>query len=196
MTDFLAACIQFIGPHEGPRDADPPGAIPFMYLDTRDLVTVAIGNMLPSAEAACALPFIIRSTGQAASHADITGDWNRVKQAPPARLASWYEKLTECVLTPDDMRDLFDRRVTEFSNQLRAHFPDFDSWPQPAKIATLDWVFNAGIAKLMATEHLRPALASQNWTGAAFASHRATNTAEGEARNIATRNLYLSAMPA
>src|SRR5688500_19103568 len=42
-----------------------------MYRDTRGHVTVGIGNMLPSAEAAARLPFIDARTGRAATRGEM-----------------------------------------------------------------------------------------------------------------------------
>ena len=43
------------------------GCISHMYLDTVGKVTVGVGNMLPTAEAAVELPFIDRDTGASAT---------------------------------------------------------------------------------------------------------------------------------
>lgn len=200
--ESLEAVLQFIGPHEGPPTADPPGSIPHMYLDTAKdkdgnpapRVTAAIGNMFPTAQAAVDTPgWVVRATGQPATPAQVARDWQLVSQAAPARLASFYERLTDCALTPQAMRDLFASRVREFAGQLRAHFPDCDSWPHPAQIATLDWLFNGGIGNLMGTIHYKAALYAQDWQGAADNCHRLTKTPEGELRNSQTAALYVAA---
>lgn len=108
-------------------------------------------------------------------------------------MATFYQRLTICILKPTDMADLFGVRVHEFAGQLRAHFPAFDAWPQSAQIASLDYGFNAGVGGILATNHFKAALFAQDWKAAADSCHRATKTAEGELRSARTRDLYLAA---
>jgi GH24 family phage-related lysozyme (muramidase) len=55
------------------------GYVEHMYLDTKGLVTVGIGNMLPSVAAAQALPFVNRSTGNRATADEIAADYASVE---------------------------------------------------------------------------------------------------------------------
>ncbi len=50
------------------------GCISHMYLDTVGKVTVGVGNMLPTADAATALPFIRTGSGNNATENEIRAD--------------------------------------------------------------------------------------------------------------------------
>lgn len=182
--EFIAQALAFIGPHEGDE--------PHIYLDTVRRCTVGVGNMLPTAQSAADLPFVLRATGQPATGAQKARDWQLVAGAAPGRLASWYAHLTDCILTPDAVSSLFAARTAEFVGQLERHFPAFASWPDPAQIAVLDWVYNCGVGALLGTVHFKAALFAQNWPGCAASCGRATNTPEGQLRNDQTKGLFES----
>ena len=56
------------------------GSIPHMYLDTVGKVTVAVGNMIPTAAAAEPLTFAQRDNGNPATAAEIRQDYESVAQ--------------------------------------------------------------------------------------------------------------------
>ena len=64
------------------------GCISHMYLDTVGKVTVGVGNMLPTADAATALPFIQTGSGNNATDNEIRADYNNVAAQASGKLAA------------------------------------------------------------------------------------------------------------
>jgi GH24 family phage-related lysozyme (muramidase) len=169
------------------------GNVSHMYLDTKGLVTVGIGNMLPSAAAAQALPFIDRDTRNRATAAQIATDFASVESQPDSKASKYYRQFTKLDLPSVDVDSLFRARVDEFVGQLKAAYPQFDSYPAGAKLALLDLVFNMGIGKLKShTEwpKLNAAIAKQDWITAASECNRPDANAR---RNAETKAYFIAA---
>src|SRR6185295_14547672 len=95
------------------------GAIPFMYLDTKGLVTVGVGNLIDPVAAARVLPFQFKTNnklgqrpGQFATHTQIEAEWNHLKYHPKrAALMHDGHKLcaseTNLELNPNNLLALF-----------------------------------------------------------------------------------------
>src|SRR5947207_13573586 len=79
----------------------------FMYLDTKGFVTVGIGNLIPTADAACALAFVNRATQAAASAGEIKADFASVSAQPKAKAANFYRQFTKLDLPEADVDHLF-----------------------------------------------------------------------------------------
>lgn len=120
------------------------GKVEHMYLDSRGLVTVGIGRMLPTPAAAQELPFVLRGTSAPASANIIALEWQAVLAQERDRLASYYRQCTVLDLPGAAMDADFARSVTSFSAVLRRHFPKFDSFPDPAQLGLLDMVYSEG----------------------------------------------------
>ena len=102
-----------------------------------------------------------------------------------------YKDLTSITLPLDEINSLLHRRVMEFYDRTKKIFPQFDSFPVPAKLALIDMTFNLGIEKFnKAFVRLQVAVRLQNWTLAAAECHR---KGPAEPRNISTRQLFLDA---
>jgi hypothetical protein len=72
-----------------------------MYLDTKGLVTVGIGKMLPYVTAAKALGFVRRSDGVPATAPEIETDFTEVSKQSKGKIALLYKPSTKLDL-PDD----------------------------------------------------------------------------------------------
>lgn len=166
------------------------GRFSYMYLDTRGLVTVAVGKMLPDVAAAQALAFVRRSDGQPATAADIRADFERVLQQPMGRLAKTYKASTLLDLPDAAIDALLQSTVAGFETNLRANFAGYDSYPAPAKRALLDMIYNLGPGKLLAFVNLKKAVEAKNWTVAAQECERRGPSPE---RNSWTRDLFMKA---
>ena len=125
------------------------GSISHMYLDTKGLVTVAVGQLLRTVEAAQELDFVRRETGEPATAADIEQDYDAVKQQPAGKIASAYEPFTKLDLPEPATTALLDRRIAGFEAGLRSDFSDYDSYPEDAKLGLMDMVFNLGNSGLV-----------------------------------------------
>ena len=178
------------------------GTVPWMYLDTVGLVTVADGNMLPNAAAACALPFRT-AKGDLASKDAVAMEFARVKALPPAHLPRFYRNGDATLsLMSLDISSLLHQRCIEFLAQLRAMFPAFDSFHWRARQALLDMAFNLGIGRSATPQrratglhefgHLLAALAATPPDFHAAAAN-CTRVGPGPDRNHWTEQQFLAA---
>jgi hypothetical protein len=78
-----SAWFKFISKHEG--------VVPYVYLDTRQLVTVGVGNLIEPLVLALALPFQFKPTnklgaapGKLPTQAEIEAEWKHLKNHPMA----------------------------------------------------------------------------------------------------------------
>lgn len=163
------------------------GNVSHMYVDTVGKVTVGIGNMLPNAAAACALAFVNRTTGNRATPAEITADFNAVAAQPPARSARLYRPFTKLDLPNVAIDNLFRDRVAGFQDELRRAYPDYDDYPDSVQLALLDMAFNMGTAALRKWPRLNKAISEQDWEAAAADS---TRPKANPARNAAIKALF------
>jgi GH24 family phage-related lysozyme (muramidase) len=169
------------------------GNISHMYRDTNGFVTVGIGNMLPSVSAAQALPFVDRTTNNAATAVQIAADYAAVAAQPQAKAARFYRPFTKVDLPNVKIEELFRSRVDEFVDQLKAAYPDFDTYPDGAKLALLDMAFNMGTGKLKSLTEwpkLNAAIGKKDWATAAAQCNRPDANAR---RNSETKALFTSA---
>lgn len=123
------------------------GAVPWMYLDVKGLVTVAVGNLIDPVAQALSLPFV-KQDGTKASGAEIAADWNNVKtrQELAKRGHNEAKKFTKLHLTQEGMADAVLRQVALNEVILRKKFPQYDEWPADAQLAinSLAWAVGAG----------------------------------------------------
>lgn len=156
------------------------GAIPWMYLDSRGLVTAGVGHMIPDAKSAQALSFQ-DSSGQAASADAILADYNRVLGMTSNRASDFYKVSASLLLSEKAIAALLLANLQACDQSLRSHFVHYDTFPAPAKLALLDMVFNLGAAKLFGTyPHFCAAVSAGDWNTAAAQCHR---EGPGQARN-------------
>ena len=195
----------FIGAHAAATDHEVPrmpptfkaiklliapseGNIAHMYVDTTGHVTVGIGNMLPSAVAACALPFIDRTTKNRATAAQITADFVAVAAQPKAKVARFYRPFTKLDLPDVEISRLFRARVDSFVQELRDSYPHYDDYPDPVQLAMLDMAFNLGTRGLTNKwPKLNKAIATEDWATAATECYRLDANAP---RNAAVKALF------
>ena len=164
----------FTAPHEG--------IVPHLYLDTRGNPTCGVGFLVPDEKALVKLPW--QPNVQAA-----LADYWAVKRAQPGRVASAYRPLCKARLTEADMRALFDEHVRSFRKQMDPTWK-LALHPEPVQIALTDMAFNLGVGGLNKYRKLHTAVFAQQWrVAAAECSRRGI----GQARNDATRALFLSA---
>lgn len=169
---------------------DFEGVVDWMYLDTRGLVTVGVGQMLRDAISAQSLTFV-DSSGQSATQDAIQNDYDRVSALEPAHSPAFYRVPTSLVLPPPAIDALLMSRVTDFDGQLSARFPAYASFPDPAKLGLLDMVYNLGAAELFGTfRHFMSCVDNQDWLGAAANCHR---VGPSQARNDWTRQQFEAA---
>jgi GH24 family phage-related lysozyme (muramidase) len=99
------------------------GCIRHMYLDTVGKVTVAVGQMMPTAGEAEKLSFIRRSNGTPATAAEIRADYESVAKQTSGQIAFSYKQFTQLDMPEQAIDALLDRRIDEFEAGLRRDFP-------------------------------------------------------------------------
>jgi GH24 family phage-related lysozyme (muramidase) len=168
------------------------GSVNHLYLDSSRLVTIGVGNMLPSAQTCVALPLVDRIALKSASPQEKLDEYRRVSELPSGYAASWYGQFTHLVLPQVEIERLFEARITEFRNQLQVAIHGYASVPHQARLALLDMAFNLGVAGLMRFHRLIIAVRNHSWELASMESHR---SGVRESRNKATAALFLSLAP-
>jgi len=169
------------------------GVIPWMYLDTRGLVTVGVGQMLAAVSAAQALPFIDANGNPVASDV-ILAEYNRVAGLPMGQTPGTYRTDASPTLAAASIDSLLMGRVQDFDQQLSAKFANYAAFPDPAKLGLLDMIYNLGPAKLFGTyPSFMGCVNNDNWTGAAGQCNR---FGPSQARNDWTRQQFLAAAAA
>jgi len=180
-----------------------------MYLCSAGYVTTGIGNKLANAQEAIALPWQHKATGRPATPAEIRTAFERVQtmtsefrrvdlKAPNPFGAQHYEKVSDLVLPDGAANQLaVDRLEKDFLKGLRALFPGFDGYPQPAQRALVDMAYTLGVRGLETKfPTVVKACREGEFTVAAKHSHRKVKANEGrkgDERNVATHNLFLEA---
>lgn len=165
------------------------GSIPHLYLDTVGKVTVGVGNMLPDAASAQKLPFIHADDKRPATDDEISAEYALISAQEKGMVASNYKQFTTLVLTEEAIDKLLITRIRKFVKQLRLDFPDYDSYPEKARLGLIDMAFNLGNKGLVKK--------FPTFSRAARGNDRAACASEckrkgiGDARNDEIKHLFL-----
>ena len=163
------------------------GSIPWMYRDTVGKVTVGVGLMLPDAAAAIKLGFEL--AGRAATPDEISAEFARVDALPMGRPALFYRGNNQPELPQSVIDSLLLSVLTGFEGELRNRLKDYDTLPDPVKMALLDMAYNLGPAGLLnGYPRMIAAVEANNWAHAAANCER---IGPGAARNQWTRQMFL-----
>jgi GH24 family phage-related lysozyme (muramidase) len=127
------------------------GVVEWMYLDVKGLVTVGVGNMLPTESAAAALPFYRNGNpDDAADDATKRQGWRdvRARQDLAPRGHVPFQDVCGLRLTRDAIRALVDSKLSFNEVVLKESFPRFDDWPADAQLGLLSmaWAMGPGFA--------------------------------------------------
>ena len=138
------------------RDFNEPfeGAIPYMYLDIKGLVTVGVGNLIDPVTAATGLPFRfknkpgIATPGRFATRDEIIAEWNNLKgdQSLAKKGHRACAPITNLELDDDAINDLIGARLSQNETYLKRQkaFLNFDSWPADAQLGLLSMAWAMG----------------------------------------------------
>lgn len=125
------------------------GAVPYMYLDVKGLVTVGVGNLIDPVELATALPFQFKNQPQQhAWPAQIEAEWHKLKSdsslASRGHLACGA--LTEFELGEEAIDNLINHRLASNEKIVKSQesFQAFDNWPADAQLALLSMAWAMG----------------------------------------------------
>jgi GH24 family phage-related lysozyme (muramidase) len=164
--------------------------VPWMYLDTKGFVTVGVGELLANPANAQALAFV-DADNQPSTPEAILADYQRVSALAPAKLPGFYRSSTSPTLPHATIDALLLHHVTFFDGQLAQRFPNYSSFPDPAKLGLLDMIYNLGVTGLFkGFPMFMSFVQNQNWAGAATQCHR---NGPSQTRNDWTRQQFLAA---
>ena len=121
------------------------GALNFMYLDVKGLVTTGVGNLIDPISSALGLPWK-NPDGSRASQAAIRTAWESVKSKQGWRLRGGviYGSLTTIRLDWPDVEALVRSKLRNIELDIVARFPAFDAWPADAQMAILSMAWAMG----------------------------------------------------
>lgn len=158
----------------------------WMYLDSEGNVTVGSGIMLPDAASAKAVKFHNKKTFLAATLAEIESAWKKVHSGYKAQKAAkpknkfasgHYKDVTDLRIlqgTSDKLRDEF---IKKDYLTLKHLYKNFDSFPENAKLALFDMIYNLGLGRKKTPAHrakgllqyvlMNAAINKQDWETAA-----------------------------
>ncbi len=179
---------------------------PWMYLDSEGFVTVGYGTMLPDAESAVALPFFHEKSEKIASDDEKRAAWAAVHTGSHAQKlevpkkkfgANHYKATTTLRLVKSAADAARDRHLeNDFANLMHI-YTGFDSFPDKAKLALFDMIYNIGAGREKNKYHkasgmrkyssMNAAIANKDWIAAGDHCHRIQVSYE---RNQATKNLF------
>ncbi len=178
----------------------------WMYLDSVGIITVGCGTALEDDAFAAKVPFFHDTTKAPATGDEIRAAWAALRAESAAQsaaaankkhVARFYENKSDLRITTDTSTGLRDRHVQDDYQSLQAIYPHFDDFPEDARLALFDMIYNLGgghIARrgvratgLRQYSHLNMAINRQDWAGAAGLCHRRGIPPE---RNAMTSTLF------
>jgi GH24 family phage-related lysozyme (muramidase) len=170
------------------------GIVPWMYLDTKGFVTVAVGELLANPASALALAFVDAGNQPCAPDV-IQAEYSRVSALPPGKYpAAFYRSPASPTLPHPAIDTLLLRHLTFFDTQLSQRFENYPGFPDPAKLGLLDMIYNLGVTGLFkGYPTFMTFVQNQNWASAATQCHR---NGPSPQRNDWTRQQFLSAAAA
>ena len=181
------------------------GDIPHMYLDTRGLVTVGVGRMLPTPASALLVRFVHRRGRQPATPAEINAAYLAVRGSIAGRPAAAYRTLSDLDFAPGEADRLLTEALIAAEAGCQRLFGGWNHFPLPAQLALLDMVYNMGEGRAVTPaqrqagqrEHglyqfhrLRQSVAREDWVAASRECHR---VGIQPACDTWTRNKFLEA---
>lgn len=166
------------------------GSIPHMYLDTKGLVTVGVGHMMRTVEAARKLPFVKREDKAPATADEIAVEYNRIAAMPFGQnhTARSFKAHTALILTGREIDALLERRIAGFEKGLRRNFDGYDTYPDRVRLGLMDMAFNLGNQGLVKKfPSFTAAARARDWKKCASECRR---TGIGNSRNEEVKKLF------
>ena len=128
-----------------------------------------------------------------ATEAEKATDYQEVKKRKRGYAARVYKKFTKLDMTQLEIDRLLSLRTGEAEAAIRRNFKGYDKYPEPAKCALLDMVFNLGITGVLRfTKKFTAAVRVQNWKTAAKESKRSPRQV-GKRRNELVKKWFEAA---
>jgi GH24 family phage-related lysozyme (muramidase) len=164
------------------------GRVEHMYLDTKGYVTVGVGHMMSSAEEAKKVAFVNAASGAAATKKEIEDEYTLIKSKPfgTAYPAKRFKSYTKLKLTDSTINEITNKHIASFEGELKLIYgaTEFKAYPENAKLALFDMIFNLGMSKLKTGyPNFNKYIKANDYKNAALESNRRGVAAE--------RNLYV-----
>lgn len=147
------------------------GYVQHMYLDVKGLVTTGVGNLIDPVSAALSLPWRY-TTGILADRSAILAEWSRIKSHTELAKQGFRAagKIATLHLDADAIESLVKQKANSFWDWMRTHyFPDCDSWPACAQLATLSMAWALGPGFPVTFKNYAAAAKRQDWKACAAA---------------------------
>lgn len=149
------------------------GTVYHMYLDSKGFVTIGVGHLLSTVAEAQKLSFVDSKTSKKATVDDIKADFENVSKQPKNKFSSYYKAHTKLVLNQIEIDNLTNSHIEIFYNELKLVYPEFDSYPEAARLALFDLIFNLGMTNLRTLwPTFNKAVKEKDWKKAGDASNR------------------------
>ena len=126
------------------------GALHFMYLDVKNLVTTGVGNLIDPIGLALPLPWTDKNSGAAAGQSDVTNEWNNVKSRTDLSSSGGgaFESITNLRLSDDAVANLVNGKLDQNESTLLGtpEFGGYSGWPADAQLGLLSMAWAMGPA--------------------------------------------------
>lgn len=166
------------------------GVINHMYLDSKGFVTVGVGYLLPNADSASKLTFVLKSNGNPATKTEKESDWNTISQQEKNHQPAYYDQFAKLKLNQEDINTYLDQKLQSCEKELMNLFTEseYSHYPQKAQEALLDMIFNLGLTQFINKfPNLVNAVKKKDWKTAANECHR---LGISESRNNEIKELF------
>ncbi|MBN3496386.1 peptidoglycan-binding domain-containing protein [Arthrobacter pascens] len=153
------------------------GQVLWMYQDILGKVTIGLGHLIDSEDAAISLsdegaPFYLRNDNNQASTDQIATEWRAVKSDSEHTGRAWeYEPSTNLRINREGCAELTKNRLLSFESKLKetAEFGTLDEWPADAQLGLLSmaWAMGPAFGQGGKWPSFRQACSTMNWLDAA-----------------------------
>ena len=170
-------------------------SLTYMYQDDRGLVTTGTGNLIDPVSAAIAAGTWYHPDGSAATDAEVTANWQLVKDNDDRSLFSTRATGidgNDLRLSADGVAALGNNKLASNLVYLHKYFPDFDKWPADAQLGTMLMSWGLGPAFSVNYPSFTKAVNAllPDWKEASAQSTWSNIT---RARDTAQRTMFLNA---
>lgn len=129
--------VELIKQHEG--------AVPYMYRDTKGNVTIGVGYLIPSVQAALKLPFIHEKNFKLATQTEIQAEYEKISRLPFGQniTARRFKEYTKLILNDFIINRLLILMIEEKESQLAKKIP-IKSYPLAVQVVLVEMAYNLG----------------------------------------------------
>lgn len=145
----MAAFLKCVEDGFVPLVDDYEGVCNFMYLDTKGLVTTAIGVLIDPMRYAVTLPWVHKDMVTPATKEEIAAEWNKLKfmcQGMAQGGGGKFEKITGLRLTRAGLNHAVLEKRLLMEGQLEKRFKNLALWPGDGQMGLLSLSWAAGAA--------------------------------------------------